>query len=414
MTARSPARTRRRLRWLPIFLLLTVVFAAAVSAEPERVVNGAEPRDGVQTVALRELWRVGGADDDVLLGVIDSVVMGEDGTTWLLDTQLNTAHAIGPDGEFLGDVGREGDGPGEVRRPGALVQLPNGNLGFVLRQPGRIVEVAVDGEPVGSRRMTPLGGGEGSMISPVTAFCRNGWLVAAGRQFTGFDGGQEVTMVNFISHFDPVTGAELRRFENFPRPLDVNDPSFAERDEYTPVNGGWAMGPDGRIYLPPERDRYLVRVFAADGSVQREIERPYRPRKRDDRDKQDILDGVRMVVNGQLVQVDVDIEDRDPAIVQLHVSDAGELWVLGSVGARDPEEGILQTWDVHDGDGVFVRQVRLAAPGDGRQDAVLMPADGRVVVVRGNLDSQNNTFGGGGAEGDADAAELIVICYSMD
>ena len=36
-----------------------------------------------------------------------------------------------------------------------------GNLGFILRQPGRIVEVARDGEPVGSRRMIPLGGGEG-------------------------------------------------------------------------------------------------------------------------------------------------------------------------------------------------------------------------------------------------------------
>jgi hypothetical protein len=47
--------------------------------------NGETPRDGITTVQLQEVWRVGGEDDEHIFGVISDVLVDDAGNLYLLD-----------------------------------------------------------------------------------------------------------------------------------------------------------------------------------------------------------------------------------------------------------------------------------------------------------------------------------------
>ena len=78
----------------------------------------------VQTWRLQEVWRLSGDDDDApLLGVIREARSDTDGNVYLLDRQLCHVLVVSRTGEFLRTLGREGEVPGEVRRPRDLLMF---------------------------------------------------------------------------------------------------------------------------------------------------------------------------------------------------------------------------------------------------------------------------------------------------
>ena len=135
----APAERRRPLfgtllllTGLTLGVLAPVTSVAAANDSDEvmvdgvlHITNGASPSEGIETMHLEELWRVGGEDDDVLFGVILQVRTDEEGNIYLLDSQLAQVQVYSSDGRHLRTLSREGDGPGEVRRPTDLVLLPD-------------------------------------------------------------------------------------------------------------------------------------------------------------------------------------------------------------------------------------------------------------------------------------------------
>jgi hypothetical protein len=76
-------------------------------------------------VALEEELRLGtldGAEHEVF-GRVVGVVGLADGTTFVADGQVPAIYRFGPAGDFLGQVGREGAGPGEYRRINEMTAL---------------------------------------------------------------------------------------------------------------------------------------------------------------------------------------------------------------------------------------------------------------------------------------------------
>jgi len=73
-------------------------------------------------------------EDEYILGNPAALAVTSDGVIYVLDRQVPVVRTYGPDGRYVGDVGREGGGPGEYRRPEAMNLLPDGRL--VLRDPG--------------------------------------------------------------------------------------------------------------------------------------------------------------------------------------------------------------------------------------------------------------------------------------
>lgn len=74
-------------------------------------------------------------EDAYMLGQVAGLAVNAAGEIFALDQQVPVIRRYGPDGRHVADVGREGGGPGEYRRPdGGLALLPDGRL--VIRDPG--------------------------------------------------------------------------------------------------------------------------------------------------------------------------------------------------------------------------------------------------------------------------------------
>ncbi len=125
------------------------------------VMNPATPIESAATTTPEELWRVGGdEDEDVLFGVITSVAVDSDGLVYLLDAQMNVVHVFSPEGEFLREIGREGEGPGEFRRAEDLFLTVDGNIAVMQRMPGKIVQITTGGDALENYKLPqgPEGG----------------------------------------------------------------------------------------------------------------------------------------------------------------------------------------------------------------------------------------------------------------
>ena len=266
--------------------LLALLFCPAAGAGEEVTIDGvlhvkntATPSGGKETMQLEELWRAGGADDeDVLFGLISQAQVADDGNIYLLDLQLSQIHVFSPEGEFLTELSREGEGPGEVRMPRDFIFMSDGSIGILQTFPGKIVKVGRDGIPAGEVLLSGADPGEVGLIALLDANMRGGNFAVGGVTIEQVPpAGQNRNM--FLARFSE-DGKELNRYAEHTIKMDFTNFDFHEREQYFAAPQRWALGPAGRVYLPPERDAYVINVYAPDGTLERVIEREFTTPKR--------------------------------------------------------------------------------------------------------------------------------------
>jgi len=403
---------------LQVAMLLSLALAIPAAAMPANDVihldNPAMPRDGAVDVQLEELWRVGGDDDDLILGLVTQVRQDRNGDLYVMDAQLSCVHVFSEDGEYLRTIFGEGEGPGEIRGPRDFVLLDDGRVGAVQEVPGKLVFVDRQGVPAGQLEIGGSGVGHGGFCQTFSAFTNGTTLLVAGFiQKPGQPGHLQQT--SFLSRVD----AEGRLVTDLAR-VD-NDIEFAtfvfdETRHLAPFWWNAAVAPDGRIYVAPDLLRYEINVFQPDGTAERVITRDQEPWPRTQADKDRFVEMVQAVYHGMPVEVQVAPVDHEPTVAYLHrglrVHPDGSLWVLTSRGIREPGAGAMATFDVFDPDGEFDRQVNVHGDWDARHDGVFFLADDRAVVVTGFADAMLTQFTGGNMTldlaGDAGSVEVIV------
>ncbi len=379
--------------------------ASPAAGRPIVVPSGSEPAQGVRRMQLTEAWRAGGSEDEVFFGVIVDVASDGAGHVYLLDGQLNQVFVYSDDGQYLGTLSKEGEGPGEIRRPRTLLTLPAGRLGILHQVRGRLTCLEADGTPAPDIVLRDAHG-EAQHTLGLMAGARRGPALAIA-SFTivfGEDGRKE-------THYLAVYDLEGRqRYEAYARvqlAFDFERRTFVERLGY---HGVWTLGPDGSLYLAPERNLYRIEQRNLDGTLVRVIERDYVARLRTTEEKKREAAGAVMTINGQQVPLECDIEDRDPCIAQLHVDDAGGVWVLHSESrARAATERVL-SYDHFDAAGQFVERVEILDPADPDEDRLIMLDPGRFVVLRGITGARLALYGAqaeGATEGGSEPLEVV-------
>jgi hypothetical protein len=376
-----------------------------------RVQNGVAPSEGLRTVRLEETWRAGGDEDDAFFGFIGQVLSDGSGNLYLMDTQLSEVHVYSPGGEPLRTLSREGEGPGETRSPGDMFFLPNGRVALVQTFPGKIVAVDREGSPAGGLSYDAGDPGQGRFAVLVRGLSRGGNIVLAGIQMV-FGGQGTTEQTYFLSSCDE-TGSEKHRY--FAKGYAINYADFVlDEAKMDFVWGRVDLAPDGRIYAAPVRNAYEIHVLAADGAVERIIERDYESLKRGPEQRESARRTLEAVGNNYPVKPrEITIEDTDPDVSALHVLDDGTLWVRTSRADFDGPDGTLTTYDVFDPAGRFIEQVALAGPGDAREDAIYLLSRDRAVVVTGALDAYQTMQGASSREDEGEVAPLEVICYRL-
>ena len=111
----------------------------------------------VKEVKLEKLWEIG-KDDEVIFGFLHSITIGGQGEVFLVDYALNTVHRISKEGEYLGALGAEGEGPGHFRGPANCFLVDDTMLAVVQQQPPRIVTFSLRTSDVGELPPPDFGG----------------------------------------------------------------------------------------------------------------------------------------------------------------------------------------------------------------------------------------------------------------
>jgi len=384
-------------------LFLCLAVGVADAADVPRTIDDDGPAQGVQPLALRELWRVGGEDEDVIFGRITDLQMHPDGSLYVLDNQLCQVVVISADGEHLRDISREGDGPGELRQPMGLVFLADDILGVGMGFPAKLITLGLDGTPIGTHY--PVGEpAEGNVAVMISLQYVDGVLAASGGSLVFAAEGNSHTG-RFLSVGDGSCG-EFHHILETTTPFDPTGYAFVEVDNYY-IDRSWALGSGGHLYAPMKREAYEISEFDSAGNLVRVFGRRYEPRKRTAAEKDEISP---LINPGTTATTDWTIADHDECVTRIMVNpDDGLIWVLTPHGHEDQPEGILETWDVFSPDGEYLRQVPVPLGHEMNEGTCYLLGGSRMAVVRGT----ESAFSAGEDDGETEVEPLEVICYEV-
>ncbi len=410
-----------------VLLLICLVLPTqmALAAKPVReiidgvphVKNGSIPTGGVEALKMKELWRVGGEDDDeIIFGLTPKVCTDGQGRVYVLDSQLSQVQVFSPDGEFSHTLFREGDGPGEVRHPWDMFVLGDGRVGALQEFPG--ATILVDGEGTSAGRIK-AGNPGGELFSLIGCQAQGAHTFMSGlTQSSGSTPGISHRTF-FLSSFGD-DGQEIHRYCESKAIYDFGNFHYSEREHIPTFLFCFDVGADGRSCVAPDRDAYAIHVFDPAGRPEMVIERDYEPIDRSDQEYENLRQTFDAGLSTMPLDYELSIERQAAAIPYfqrgLHMREDGSIWALSGRGIRDLPDDVLAVFDVFDSRGEFVKQVELRGPGNALKDGIFFAGPDRILVVKGYMESMMAHYGGGTqtTSEDPDAEPyLAVICYQL-
>jgi hypothetical protein len=403
-------------RFVVACALCAVVSSLTALASPtvaqQQVSNPAKAAGGVETIQLEEMWRVGGwEDEDVLFGVITSIVTDSSGNFYMLDSQLSEVQVYSPDGRYLRTIGREGEGPGEFRSAYNILLLPSGNLGVLQAFPSKVVGLTPEGAPADGFTLPDNAADSGFKVLFQARHAGDKLAVVYGLNQPSEAG---FTQRSILSLLDP-SGSNEKVLHTQDSKMGASDPVIAEL-EWDSFRNRWSSGPDGKVYAAVDFGQYKINVWGPDGALKQVISRDYPVHKRTSEQSDRILE----IYKGFTRQIPIpnmryEIEPDWNPIAQIHARDDGTLWVQSSRGSWELGEGEVAGYDVYGSDGKLERQVLLKGQGDPRGDGYFFVGD-YFFVVTDWLDAMMALQGGAGASGESDeeAEPMQIICYRLD
>ncbi|MCP4545026.1 MAG: 6-bladed beta-propeller [bacterium] len=393
---------------LPLVILITFVSTLSGGAV-EIADNPATSVNAPETIRLVELWRLGGDEEDEIIGHIYDLDVDDDNRTYILDSQMKDVIVVDGTGEIVHRIGRVGEGPAEYERPVDLFLTGQGTVGIIQSYPAKIVQWSLDGIP---REGFPL-----PEIWPGRwrAILRNGeyaadhlYLRAARRDRSD-------------PHFTRVQDALFRwdgeadtmiKIHERDRKRDVDDAAHREWERtYSISPFDWTVGPNGTTFVCATYDRYEIQVISPSGDPVRVIHREYEPRQRERSYRDNLQRAYDEAMVGRTYRrqpISFATAETDMSIQEMFARDDGTLWVLSSRGACDVEPGEIATFDVFDTRGRFDRRVTLL--GDGCYYTDRFYLSGELFHVIRNIDTDYREWRAGDDETDG---IYEIICYRL-
>jgi len=368
--------------------------------------NPAEPLEGTVEYELREQWRLESerADGTVVFGVVENATEDEKGDLFLLDSQLCCVHRISRSGEYLGSVGRQGDGPGELRNPSRSFVAADGRIGVIDLQLGAVVFLAPTGEPRGTWRLNLDQFGY-SGLSKVVPLGSGYAALLVSRMFTKDEMKSVYAVYLFSAEGEPLEQVVAdRQVVARARMYDYVE------EEYQAL---WLedAGPAERILVSPSYRDYRLNVYSSSGRLELVIEREYAPLRRTD-EEYAAEKAYREGLYRDREDIHVEISQYHRSVTNARLKTDGTIWVTSSRGWNSVPEGIVERADVFDHEGRFVHQAVMKHPISPERDLVL-PLSKRYIIVEAGAEAQMVAVGAGmpsQAVGEGTPRPAIVCC----
>jgi len=398
--------------WIHIFLLLICTHSIVLAQAPPVIKNTSPASQSVE-VTLNEIWRRGGIDDEVLIGLPVEALSDREGRVYLADQQLCQVFVFDTDGELIKTLSSEGEGPGEVQGPVDMVQMPDGSFGLAEFFPGKIIKVTYDNVSAGEITVDVSSGQTGGFTMQTMAESWGEHLLMAGSR--SVPGDKYTERKHFLAAVNQQGQETVRYMEQVSR---IQRPhSVVHENDFLPSFPlASALGPDGRVYTPADREKYAINVFLPDGTLKHVIERPgFKTWKRNNLDTRRIT---ALFESWAGANPDTwprfDLKKTDRAINALHVDGQGRLWVQHSRSNRDLPEGVFLSLDLYDPQGRWLQEVQLKCEGNPVSDGIRFLRDGRILLIRGFVVARLACLGSGSATlGEDDTESIEIICYQL-
>lgn len=382
--------------------------AFALAADSPVIHNAATPAGGVRTIELEEMWSRGGEDDqELMFGAIRRAVVDDQGRVLLLDSQLCEVTVLSPDGEVIGKLGRQGEGPGEFRNPTDMCLMPDGTVAITQMFPGKIVKLTRDNEPAGTITVGDPAQGAFYMARGLK---RGGDSVVLGvaEQHVDQDKGC-ATRESFVGTFTP-DGMRGVTYASRTSVIDYRNLCYDEVILGEGPDRRYAVAPSGDVVVAEPRNGYELKIYAPDGTLRRTFTREYEPWKRNDRARGIQERMLTTLRDRNAPQASIHFEDTEPDIASLRVADDGRIWVLTSRARWEPPREAFTRFDVFTPDGRFAEQVLVRCDGDPLRDALIICGD-RAFRITDFHNAALANFGGDGLEGEPEP--MRVVCYRV-
>lgn len=340
----------KKIAWLILFLLV-VSGCAEKKNEVEKyaedgieiIVNHEEPYqlpETPQPLMFEEELAINLEDEEVVesgLFRIDTFCADDEGNIYILTLRSEQDHIykFSPGGKFVTSFGQDGQGPGELARPIAIIFTPEKELLVTDPDNAKLLYFS----PAGSLLRENVLHSTVTFVYPLP----NGNFVAFGRMRPDTEQRNLKYPLELCDeNMDPLKTLDTFLMENF---------LFTRRIQGTQPGFGLAVGGE-RIFIGNEARDYEIWVFDQDGELVRKIRNFYKPLPV----TQEIKDKALARYNEQMKQM-VFFPDTLPPFRTMTADETGTLFILTFEHGEDQNENKI---DVFNSEGLFIGRLSAA------------------------------------------------------
>jgi len=318
-----------------------------------------------------------------LFGIVEDVVISDQGEIYFLDTQLAEIKVFSIHGEYLRTIGRGGEGPGELLAPGHISLYGEKGIVVASKRQGRVTLLdRYSGDPLGQFRVQG----------------RKSDLAAIGRfEYLGEEMGNPtfgaVTMeptqegyyywIRYLAKFTYREGHSILVPDCEIREVGYNKGKATEQNDYFGIWEPWAISDIGTIILAPYWSRYLIEEVGPEGIVLRSIERDVESLPRSKLEANRYRNMMWGGYDPKEIGLDLVLEDRQAIVRKIFSRSNGEFWVDARFNSQDKEDGAYLLFDHFSLDDGFLGTIEIAGEGNSDLDQYYLGKDGFLLAIHG-------------------------------
>ncbi|MDX2472851.1 MAG: 6-bladed beta-propeller [Candidatus Krumholzibacteria bacterium] len=358
---------------------------------------------------MEEIWKIDSNGEDFLFGEIEDLLIDDDGTIFVLDSQLANVKAFSPAGQHLRTIGREGDGPGESRAPGDLVFMPDGSLGLVSKLNWQITKIDKEtGEPRGDIHV--FGNDDAlAMLQQVKGLGgagQNKVFAAVAMKSTGAFWHWEMD----LSLYRDETDGRNVYPEKTLCTVGEAEGSDLEEEAFFTIWDPWTIDALGRVVIAPYWGSYTLRYYDNDGEVVQQVELPFLQRARTPQEEKRLLEQRWGGTSPAEIGIDLVLSETEAVVRRIHPRPDGSLWIQTCNSAHKVGAGVFRVYDIVDAEGTLTGRAEIHGQADDLVDKVYWGPDDLMVVVHG---AERYVQNHRGLKKDAPEYDLVVAGYRL-